>query len=75
VTVGSVSLAVGDAVELGELLAFLVGWLDGDDRLAGSLAAFVGHDAYGIEGLRADLARFVFLLGDDGELLFGGGAR
>ena len=74
-TVGSVSLAVGDAVELGELLAFLVGWVDGDDGLAGSLAAFVGHDAYDVGGLRADLCRFAFLLGDDGDLLFGGGAR
>jgi hypothetical protein len=73
-TVGSVSLDVGDAVELAELLEFVVRWLDTDRGLAGSLAAFVGHVGYDIDGLRADLARFAFLLGgDDGELLFGGG--
>lgn len=71
-----VCLEAGDAVELGELLAFLVGWLGGDDCLAGSFNAFVGVGGYVVDDLRADLARFAFLLGgDDGEMLFGGGER
>lgn len=75
-TVRPVSLDAGDAVELGELLGFLVGWLAGDDRLAGSFNAFVGNGGYDIDGLRDDLSRFAFLLGgDDGEMLFGGGER
>jgi integrase len=37
-----------------------------------AIAALLGHPAYGIEALRADLHRFVFLLGvSDGEELFG----
>jgi len=75
-TVRRVSLDAGDAVELGELLGFLVGWLGGDDRLAGSFGAFVGNGGYDIDGRRADLSRFAFLLGDDdGEMLLGGGER
>lgn len=76
-TVRPVCLDAGDAVELGELLGFLVGWLDLDgDRVAGLFGGFVGDGGYDLDGLRADLARFVFLLGgDDGEMLFGGGER
>lgn len=75
-TVRSVSLDAGDAVELGELLVFLVGWLGCDDRLAGSFNAFVGNGGYDIDGLCADLSRFAFLLGgDDGEMYLGGGGR
>jgi hypothetical protein len=61
-----------DAIELAELLQFLGDWLESDrDSLAPSLARFVGSDAYGLSQLRADFARFVFLLGgDDGESLF-----
>jgi hypothetical protein len=41
-------------------------------RLGASLAQFVGHPAYGLDELRGDLERFVFLLGgSDGEQLFG----
>lgn len=41
------------------------------DRYLEFVATFVGHPAYGIETLRADLHRFVFLLGiSDGEELF-----
>ncbi len=41
-------------------------------RLSRSLAQFVGHPAYGMDELRGDLERFVFLLGaDDSESLFG----
>jgi hypothetical protein len=69
-----VTLDLGDAAELAEMLAFLADWLTGSQQqtLAGSLAAFVGHPAYNTEALCADLHRFAFLLGaSDGEELFG----
>ena len=76
-TVRPVCLDAGEAVELGELLGFLVGWLGRDgDRLAGCFDAFVGNDGYDINELRADLSRFAFLVGGfDGAMLFGGGER
>ncbi len=76
-TVRPVCLDAGDAVELGELLEFLCSWLDCDgDRLAGSFSRFVGNGGYDVNGLRADLSRFAFLLGgNDGALLFGGDER
>ena len=75
-TVRSVSLAADDAVELGELLGLLLGWLGCDDGLAGSFGAFVGNGGYDIDALCADLSRFAFLLGgDDGEMFLGGGGR
>jgi hypothetical protein len=37
-----------------------------------SLLAYIGHPAYGLDALRADLDRFAFLLGgNDGEFLLG----
>jgi hypothetical protein len=69
-----ITLDMGDAAELAEMLTFLGTWLSGSQEqiLAESLAAFVGHPAYGIETLRTDLHRFAFLLGiSDGEELFG----
>ena len=63
-----------DAAELAETLTFLAAWLSGSQEhaLAESFAAFVGHPAYNTGSLRADLHRFVFLLGaSDGEELFG----
>ena len=70
---GDVRLAATDAAELVELLTFLGDWLDGRDteQLADSLIRFVGHHAYDLPALQADLARFAFLLGDDGERTFG----
>ena len=65
-----IRLELGDAIELAELLAFLTGWLSGNEGqpLANSLAAFVGHDRYNVDELRNDLHGFVFLLGlSDGE--------
>ena len=70
----AISLDLGDAAELAELLTFLANWLSGSQKqaLGKSFAAFAGHPAYGIETLRADLHRFAFLLGiSDGEELFG----
>jgi len=72
--VPQITLDIGDAIELAETLTFITGWLSGSQQqtLAGSLAAYAGHPAYGIDALRADLHRFVFLLGvSDGEELFG----
>jgi hypothetical protein len=70
-----VSLDAGDAVELGELLVFVIGWLNHDgDCLSGSFRRFVGNGGYDIDGLRADLSRFVVLVGGrDTDLGFGGG--
>jgi hypothetical protein len=68
-----VKLDAVDAAELAEILQFLSQWLARDPgRLGASLAEFVGHPAYGLAQLRADLERFAFLLGgSDGEQLFG----
>jgi hypothetical protein len=67
-----VNISLGDAMELGQLLQFLDDWLATDhEQLATSLAWFIGIDGYGIETLRNDLARFMFLLSEtDGEGLF-----
>jgi hypothetical protein len=65
---------LSDAAELAEMLTFLTDWLSGSQKqaLANSFAAYVGHPAYNTDTLRADLRRFVFLLGaSDGEELFG----
>lgn len=72
-----VCLDAGDAVELGELLAFIGDWLASDRaRLAESLRRFVGSDGYDLDQLREDSSRFGFLLGvSDGEMLFGGEER
>ena len=69
-----VCLRAEHAVELGELLEFLGDWLEGASGVvADSLAGFCGG-GYGVEELRADLARFAFLLGGDGErFVFGDG--
>jgi hypothetical protein len=68
----SLSLDIVDAAELAEILQFLSQWLARDSgRLGASLEQFVGHPAYGITQLRTDLDRFTFLLGGDGEPLFG----
>jgi hypothetical protein len=56
----------------GQLLQFLDDWLSTDHGpVDESLTRFVGCEAYGVESLRDDLARFTFLLGEsDGEGLF-----
>ena len=69
-----ITLDTSDAAELAEMLTFLAEWLSGSQKqaLARSLEAFVGHNAYNADSLRADLHRFAFLLGEtDGEELFG----
>ncbi|MFC4943230.1 hypothetical protein [Pseudonocardia sp. GCM10023141] len=68
----AISLDVIDAAELVEMLTFIGDWLEGTDRplLNASLQRFA-HAAYGLADLQTDLARFAFLLGDEGERLFG----
>jgi hypothetical protein len=65
----SVTLDSGDAAELAEMLSFLKQWLARDPgRLGASLEQFAGNPAYGIQHLRNDLDRFIFLLGgSDGQ--------
>lgn len=70
------TLDSGDAAELAQMLQFLADRLTADPDLDTSLTRYVGVPAYGATQLRADLHRFVFLLGgdggdDDGEQLFG----
>jgi IstB-like ATP binding protein len=53
-----------DAIELAETLQLITRWLATDPAtLAQSFLAYIGHPAYGLEALRADLDRFTFLLG------------
>ena len=70
-----VGLRAEHAIELCELLGFLGDWLDDAcDVVADSVTGFCGG-GYRVEELRADLARFVFLLGGDGERFVLGGDR
>ncbi len=64
-TLPSLRLDLGDSAELAQLLLFVRDWLGSDPTLADSLTRFVGSDHYPPADLRADLARFVFLLGAD----------
>jgi len=49
---------LSDAIELTELLGFLIGWIDGDPVQLPASLRFVGHPAYDTAALRTDLARF-----------------
>jgi hypothetical protein len=71
----SISLDTADAIELAELLQFLDDRLAaGHDQLGASLARSAGSEAYGVDALRGDLARFTFLLGGNaGEQFFSPG--
>ena len=62
-----------DAIEHTETLQLIARWLAADPAtLAPSFLAYIGHPAYGLDALRADLDRFTFLLGgNDGEFLLG----
>ena len=71
-TAPDVQLTASDAAELTELLGFLIDWIDNDHtQLPASLRRFAGHSACGTQALRADLARFLFLLGADEQPLLG----
>jgi hypothetical protein len=69
----AIALDSGDATELAETLTLITDWLTSHEHaLAGSFTAFIGHPAYSLADLRADLHRYTFLLGaSDGEQLFG----
>jgi hypothetical protein len=73
--VAPVTLRADDAVELAEMLEFLIAWLDAtDQRLDLELLRFtVG--GYHLNDLLADLARFAFLLGGDGDRFVHGADR
>jgi hypothetical protein len=69
----AITLDPADAAELAETLTLITDWLAShQNAVADSFAAFIGHPAYSIDALRADLHRFTFLLGaTDGQELFG----
>ena len=53
------NIRLDDAMELGQLLQFLDDWLSTDHGpVDESLTRLVGCEAYGVESLRDDLARF-----------------
>lgn len=56
-----------DVVELGELLEFLYDWIGFHCRRAGESLNVFTCGGYTIDELRADLARFAFLLGGSGD--------
>lgn len=65
-------LADIDLVELGEMLEFVHDLVASDPHtIADVLGRFLGVDGYSVDELKADLARFAFLLGGDSERLFG----
>jgi hypothetical protein len=70
-----VTLRADDAVELAEMLEFLIAWLDAtDQRLDLDLLRHtVG--GYHLDELLADLARFAFLLGGDADRFVHGADR
>lgn len=71
--VAAVRLSADDAMELAELLEFLDDWIEFHrTRADRSLKLFSAY-GYDIDELRADLARFAFLLGGDGERFVSGG--
>jgi hypothetical protein len=63
----TVNLRPEEVVELSEMLEFLADWLN-DRRLTASYRQFT-FGLLTVEELRADLARFAFLLGGDRYLL------
>jgi hypothetical protein len=70
----TVHLDASDAAELTEMRTFIGDWLHHDRvQLEELLLNFVGDGSYDLDTLHADLARFCFLLGDDGARLFGTG--
>ena len=65
--VAEVRLRGEHAVELCELLEFVCDWLDADSGVVADSVSVFCAGGYGVGELRADLARFAFLLGGDGE--------
>ena len=68
-----ITLRAEHAIELLELLEFLQDWITTDHQhLSESLARFTHGRNYDADALCADLARFAFLLGGNGEQLLNG---
>ena len=68
-----ITLRAEHASELVELLELLQDWTTTDHgRISQSLARFTHVPGYDVEALRADLARFAFLLGGNGDHLLNG---
>ena len=65
----TVTLDAADAVELAELLEFLNDWLHHHRDVAASYQRVHRSGCCTLDELRADLARFAFLLGGDGRYL------
>jgi hypothetical protein len=64
---GQVCLGDDDAIELGELIEFLRDWIGFHRLRAGQSLDLFTAGGYDLDELRADLARFAFLLGGDGH--------
>ncbi len=60
-----VCLDAADAAELAEMLLLVRDWAGSDRRHHDSLRSFLDGQGYTLAELRADLARFAFLLGGD----------
>jgi hypothetical protein len=69
-----VTLQPDDAVELAEMLEFLIAWLDATDQRLDLELLRHTVGGYHFDELLADLARFAFLLGGAGDRLLDGDA-
>ncbi len=74
-TAPTVALDALDAVELAELLEFIHDWTWFHPRRAGESVGVFTAGGYTLDELRADLARFVFLLGGGEDRYVDGTAR
>jgi pimeloyl-ACP methyl ester carboxylesterase len=71
----AVTLHALDAVELAELLEFVHDWLGSDNPGVGDSFRRFTAGGYTLDELRADLARFAFLVGGDGDAFVHGAGR
>lgn len=73
--VAPVTLRADDAVELAEMLEFLIAWLDATDQRLDLELLRHTVGGYHLDDLLADLARFAFLLGGAGDRFVHGADR
>jgi hypothetical protein len=71
--VAPMALPAEDAIELAELLEFVHDWSWFHTRRAGESLDVFSAGGYTLDELRADLARFAFLLGGNSERFLNGG--
>jgi hypothetical protein len=69
-----VTLRADDAIELAEMLEFLIAWLDATDQRLDLELLRHTVGSYHRDELLADLARFAFLLGGAGDRFLDGAA-